>query len=274
MAEIAEVKAPPSQKGKPKPRSGVASPYHDLDKSIDVARVIHTQGGGTCDRAQLALMLKYSGVNNGGFLSRVSSAKMFGLIEENGDKLTLTERAKQILSPVMSDDALKAKVQAFLGVEFFAQLFQRFNGQALPSEVGLKNLFESTYKIVPDRIIPALRVFMDSADSAGFFKMAGNRSRMTMPIATGSETLPPKVTPLQPLPATPQADLATTAQQHGGSGGGGNGGGIDPALLGLIKNLPPAGSKLGPKRRKALTDAFSATINFLYPEEEEEGHAQ
>lgn len=269
MAEIAEVKAPPSQKGKPKPRSEVASPYYDLDKCIELARVMHSQAGGTCDRAQLALLLKYSGVKNGGFLSRVSSAKMFGLIEENGDKLTLTERAKQILSPVMPEDAERAKVEAFLGIDFFAQLYARFEGQALPTEVGLKNLFENTYKVVPDRVIPALRVFMDSADSAGFFRLAGNRSRMTRPIATGADAT--QVTPLRPpTPPKPQTEHGSEAQ-HGGSGGGGNGGGIDPALLGLIKNLPPAGSKLGPKRRKALTDAFAATINFLYPEEEEEG---
>jgi hypothetical protein len=272
MAEIAEVKAPPSQKGKPKPRSEVASPYHDLDKCITVAKVIR-EAGGTCDRAQLALLLKYSGVKNGGFLSRVSSAKMFGLIEENGDKLTLTERAKQILSPVMPDDAEKAKVEAFLSVNFFSQLYERFNGQALPNEVGLKNLFENTYKVVPDRVIPALRVFMDSADSAGFFRLSGNRSRMTLPINSGGAGVRSQVFPPQPPPPPPKPEGDSDAQ-HGGSGGGGSGGGIDPALLGLIKNLPPAGSKLGPKRRKALTDAFTATINFLYPEEEEEGHTQ
>jgi hypothetical protein len=60
----------------------------------------------------------------------------------------------------------------------------------------------------------------------------------------------------------------------GGNGGNGSGDGdggspIDPALMGLIRNLPSPGSNLGPKRRKALVDAFAATINFLYPEEED-----
>lgn len=263
MAELAEVKAPPSQKGKPKPKSEVSYPYYDLDKSIDVARVIHAEAGGTCDRAQLAGLLKYSGVRNGGFLSRVSAAKMFGLLEENLDKLTLTERAKIILSPVMPADAEKAKVEAFLSVDLFSRIYDQFKGQALPAEVGLKNLLQTQYKIVPDRVIPALRVLMDSAESAGFFKVSGNRSRMTEPIIASNGSTPPQ----DNLPPPPPP--SEHKKRHGGGTGDG-GGDIHPALLGLIQNLPPPGSTLGPKRRKALTDAFASTINFLYPEEEEE----
>ena len=75
-------------------------------------------------------------------------------------------------------------------------------------------------------------------------------------------------------------------RRGGGSGGGGGGGSFDnastvealgmgrdtvhPALMGLIQNLPAVGSRLGPKRRAALIDAFKSTINFIYPEDEEE----
>lgn len=267
MAELAEVKAPPSQKGKPKPKSEVAYPYYDLDKSVEVARIIHAEAGGTCDRAQLAGLLKYSGTRNGGFLSRVSAAKMFGLLEENQDKLTLTERAKTILSPVMPCDAERAKVEAFLSVDFFLRIYEQFKGQVLPAEVGLKNLLQTQYKIVPDRVIPALRVLMDSAESAGFFRVSGNRSRMTEPIIASNGGQPSKEPPPPPPPAS---DENRGMQQKTRGGSGGDGSNIHPALLGLIQNLPQPGSILGPKRRKALTDAFASTINFLYPEEEEE----
>ena len=40
--------------------------------------------------------------------------------------------------------------------------------------------------------------------------------------------------------------------------------------MGLIQNLPAVGSRLGPKRRAALIDAFKSTINFIYPEDEED----
>lgn len=270
MADVAAVKPAPSQKGQPKPRSEVSAPYYDLDKSIEVAKVIHEQAGGGCDRAQLAALLKYSGVKNGGFLTRVSAAKMFGLIEENSDRLKLTERAKSVLSPVRPEDAARAKVDAFLNVELFRRVYQQFEGQTLPAEVGLKNLLQTSYKLVPDRVVPALRVLMDSAQSAGFFELTGNRSRMTRPLVASGDFVPPP-----PQEERPRDDAVAMGGGGSGSGNGtgnGSGGGeetgIDPALLGLIKNLPPKGSKLGPKRRKALTDAFAATIDFLYPEEE------
>lgn len=264
MAEIAEVKQAPSQKGKPKPHSEIASPYYNLDKAIELAQTMFAEAGGTCDRAQLAGLLKYSGVKNGGFLSRVSSAKMFGVIEENAERLTLTERAKQILSPVLPTDAERAKVEAFLSVELFKKIYEQFKGQTLPTDVGLKNLLRTQYGIIEDRIVPTLRVMMDSAESSGLFKLAGNRSRMTLPILPSTEATP------APLPDIPKSIQKSQDSYSGGGGNGNGGGGIDPAFVGLLKNLPPAGSKLGPKRRKALTDAFTSTVNFLYPEEDEE----
>ena len=182
MAEIAEVKKPASQAGKPKPRSETASPYYDLEKSIEVIAIIQNQAGGTCDRAHLAPLLKYSGVKNGGFLSRVSAAKMFGLIEENNERLTLTDRAKTILAPVVPADAERAKVDAFMSIDLYKRVYEQFKGQPLPAEVGMKNLLGTQYGIVADRVIPALRVMMDSADTAGFFRLTGNRARMTAPL--------------------------------------------------------------------------------------------
>src|SRR5207247_532850 len=87
MAEIQAVKDPvPDPKvGKQRPKSGVTFPYYNLAQSIEVAKVMYEQAGGVCDRSQLAAMLKYKGTNNGGFLSRVSAAKMFGLIEPTAD---------------------------------------------------------------------------------------------------------------------------------------------------------------------------------------------
>lgn len=269
MVDVAAVKNPePDPKiGKARPRSEVSVPYYDLAKSIEVARLIHHSGGGSCDRSQLAALLKYSGTNNGGFLSRISAAKAFGLIEENGDQIVLTESGKTIISPVRVQDAEQAKLDAFLGVEFFKQLFDELGGTDLPQEVGLKNLFKNKYKVVQGRVDAAVRIFLDSADQAGLFRMAGNRSKMVKPIiSTGNSgaappavdggASPPAGTPPPPPPAG--SDEATSLNAKG----------VHPALIGLVQNLPPIGATLGPKRRKALVDAFSSTINFVYPEEE------
>ncbi len=261
----------------PKPRSEVAFPYYSLDKSIEVPKLIHERAGGRCGRGQLASLLGYSGVKNGGFLTRMSAAKMFGLIEENGEVITLTDRARKILSPVRPSDAEQARLDAFMAVELYRKVFEDFDGHTLPAADGLSNLFLTQYKIVPNQVAPALRNLMDSADGAGLFKVGGSRAKLIRPISRNDGSAA-----AAPPPDTSAIDDSVIAEDAGGRGqrnAGRNGNasgppipelsGVHPALAGLIQNLPPIGSTLGPKRRAALIDAFKHTINFIYPEEEE-----
>lgn len=280
MVDVAVVKPPePDPKsGRAKPKSEVSFPYYDLNKSIQAARIVHEKAGGRCDRAQLASLLEYSSVKNGGFLSRISAGKMFGLLEEFGDSIVLSERAKKIISPVTNSDADQAKADAFLSVELFRRVFDDFNGHTLPGEAGLKNLFENTYKIVPKQVAPALRIMLDSADTAGYFRATGNRAKMVKPIISetsmevrgNSERKQEDRSKIGEGRDTENPQTPPKSNRYGGSDGG-DGGGIDPALLGLLRNLPPPGSQLGPKRRAALIEAFKSTINFIYPEDEEDG---
>src|SRR3990172_44763 len=110
---------PDAKLGVPRRVSQVAFPYYNLPISILVAKTMHERAGGQCDRTQLAALLGYKGIKNGSFLTRVTSAKMFGLIEQEGDQLRITPRAQAILSPVRESDALAAKVDAFLAVPLF-----------------------------------------------------------------------------------------------------------------------------------------------------------
>ncbi|CUJ56263.1 hypothetical protein HMPREF3069_09860 [Achromobacter xylosoxidans] len=257
----------------PKQRSGVSFPYFSLDKSIDVPRVIHDKAGGRCGRGQLAGLLNYKGIKNGGFLTRISAAKMFGLIEESGDSITLTDRARKILSPVFPAEAQQAKLDAFMSVELYRKVFENFDGHTLPSADGLSNLFLTQYKIVPNQVGTALRNLMDSAESAGLFQVGG-KSKLILPIIRAQTAAiaidPPaqedssQVGDQDPMERTnsygTRARPSIDAELDG----------VHPALSGLLQTLPPVGSTLGPKRRAALIDAFRHTINFIYPEDEEE----
>lgn len=261
----------------PKPRSEVAFPYFSLEKSIEVPRLIHERAGGRCGRGQLAGLLGYSGVNNGAFLTRMSAAKMFGLIEENGEAINLTDRARKILSPVRPSDAEQARLDAFMAVELYRKVFDSFDGHTLPGADGLSNLFLTQFKIVPNQVAPALRNLMDSAESAGLFKVSGNRTRLIPPIIRNEGVAAPTAAsePQPPDGDASDEDGSVRVQRNGGRNEGGSRSpgpdlnGVHPALVGLIQNLPPVGSTLGPKRRAALIDAFKHTINFIYPEEED-----
>ena len=260
----------------PKERSGVAFPYYSLEKSIEVPRLIHQRAGGRCSRAQLASVLGYKGVKNGGFLTRISAAKLFGLIAENGDVITLTDRAKKILSPIRPSDAQQAQLDAFMAVELYKRVFEDFDGHTLPGADGLTNAFLTNYKVVPNQVATALRNMMDSAETAGLFQIGG-RTKMIPPIMPndGAAPAPP---PRQDegrdgddderIVRRPRRSAETDDEVRGG--GGADMSGVHPALVGLIQNLPAVGATLGPKRRAALIDAFKSTINFIYPEDEEE----
>lgn len=271
MAELKAVTEPEADPkiGKPKPKSGTKFPYYDLADSVLVAKVIHEKGGGTVDRAQLATLLGHKGINSGAFLTRVSAAKMFGTIEQTDDlNFRVTQRGQAIVAPISEQTATGAKVAAFLAVELFKKVYDQFHGTTLPAEIGLRNLLETTYKIVPDRIVPTVRIMLDSAEYAGLFKAAGNRTKMVMPLVplpVPGGTVPPA------QGAKPEDSHAPKGNNGGGGGGGGDdGSGIDPAIMGLLRRLPPGGTPISSKRRKALIDAFTYAVGFIYPDAEGE----
>jgi hypothetical protein len=255
--------------GKPKGKSGTRFPYYDLEDAVTVAKVIHDKGGGLCDQAQLATFLGHKGINSGAFLTRVSAAKMFGTIEQTDDlKFRVTQRGQAIIAPISEQTATAAKVAAFLAVDLFKKVYDQFHGTTIPADVGLKNLLETTYQVVPARVIPTVRIMITSAEYAGFFKAAGNKTKMVMPLTLPGGSVQPPPPAKQPESHTPGAGNGGGA--GGGAGGGDDGSGIDPAIMGLLRRLPAAGTALSSKRRKALIDAFTHTVGFLYPEADEE----
>ncbi len=241
-------------------RSRTAYPYYNLADSIAVAEAVHTQGGGTCTRDQLATFLNYSTTKSGAFLTRVSAAKLFGLIETDKDAVVITDRARTIMAPVMPDDGNRAKVEAFLAVPLFSVVYDEFKGHTLPAEVGLKNLLRTQHQIVEDRVSPALRVLMESAEQAGFFKASGDRSKLVKPILQRHSKSP---TPKEKEPEPPAPPKGS------GSGGDDNPPGIHTAIVGLLREMPRSGTVWPVKQKERFMSAFRSTIDFIYPEDEE-----
>lgn len=260
MVEIKPAKEP-SRAGS-SARSGVTSPYFDLASSIVVAEAIYKNGGGTCTSDQLIAWLGYKTTGSGTYLTRVSAAnKHFGLIEVSGDRIMVTERAKKILAPVMPEEAVNAKIEAFLSVQLFAKVFEHFRGNTLPPEGGLKNLFLNTYKILPDRVSQAVRVFLNSAEQAGFFSTTGDRTRLVKPSTNASTAVSAPVSSRQTEQATPP--------ERPRGGGDGPPPGVHSAIIGLLRELPLPGTQWSAQKKQRFLEAFKATVDFIYPDEEE-----
>jgi hypothetical protein len=160
---------------------------YSLADAVQVASAIHTQGGGVASVDELAVWLGYKSANNGAYYDRLSAARMFGLIQGQGQQITLTEQAKHLLMPVFPEDAATAKVESFMLVPLFRAIYEQFKGSPLPPESGLKNLMRTKYGVPPSRVDTAFRALMESADQAGFFLTRGNRSQLIVPRNRGDE---------------------------------------------------------------------------------------
>jgi hypothetical protein len=90
---------------------------YDLAAAIEVARLADSAGG-TIAPDLLAPALGYSGTNNGAYLSRVASARLFGVVTGRGSRLELTARGRRILDGAEPDASL-ARKEAFLAVPLF-----------------------------------------------------------------------------------------------------------------------------------------------------------
>lgn len=243
-------------------KSKTSYPYYDLDQSIQVAKAIRDNAGGVCTGDQLAVYLEYSSTRSGTYFSRVNAAKLFGLIQQQGENLSLTERGTSILSPVMPDDEIRGRLDAFLSVPLFSAVYEQFKGQALPPEVGIKNLLKTRFGIVEDRVTPALRVLMDSAEQAGLFKTTGDRSKMIKSVVTESRT---------PESKTPPEGGGSPERIEKPKGGGGDNPppGIHTAIVGLLRELPAAGTSWPSAKKQRFLDAFKAIVDVVYPDTED-----
>jgi hypothetical protein len=242
-------------------RALVTYPYFDLENSLDVARKIHENAGGSCTPDQLAVYLKYKSTTSGTFQTRLSAAKQFGFVRQDGTTISVTDRAMQIISPVMPEDAIRARADAFMEVGLFARVYEKYFGTTIPPKVGMKNLLLTTFGVSIDRVDPAVRVLFDSATQAGFFPQ-NDQSRLVRPTAKPGQGNAQAEEPQAREPAVPKA---------GGGGGGGDGPtGVHPAIVGLLRELPAAGSPWPKKSKDRFVKAFLASLEFVYPDDSEE----
>jgi hypothetical protein len=230
---MTEQQAAPTPATKKAPRAGENRyPNYDLNACIALAKKVKDEGGNDCTVEQLGALLGYKNTNGGGFATRVGNAKMFGLIETVQGRYRITARAETIMYPFIEADREQALVDAFLSVPMYKRVYEMHKNQRLPEALGMQNLLHRQFQIPHgERMTMALRVLMDSADQAGFFKTTkGSRTNLVLPIIS------------RPAP-TGEGDgsreqAAPPFERNGGGGTGGGGGG------GPTDGLPSRGKLL------------------------------
>jgi hypothetical protein len=168
------------KKPKPKPRaksergqSSIQFPYMDLENGISVAAAILRGGGVAVSRDQLAgLMGLVAG--SGNFVTKVATARTFGLVALLGGKYELTNLGFSILD---QDDSKQkaARKEAFLAVPLYKRTYDEFRGKQLPPRPhGLEQAFVK-FGVAQKQKTNARLAFDKSAAQAGFFSTGTDR---------------------------------------------------------------------------------------------------
>jgi hypothetical protein len=129
----------------------------------------------------LARLAGYRSDNNGSFNTRLANARLFGLLDGPSSALEPSPRLLDIIHPDFPSTENRARIAAFEAVPLFKAVLDQYHGRPLPDEGGLRNALTTRWQITPEKAPAVLARLMDSADQAGLFQVAGNRTTMIRP---------------------------------------------------------------------------------------------
>jgi hypothetical protein len=219
----------PVSGGRKRERSRIQFPYNDLDEVVKLARAVHDTGGSRATLEQIVKPLGHDNISSGAFRLKLSAARMYGLIDFDGQEVRLTELGRRV---VQADTEAAARADAFLTVPLYQEVYDKYKGYALPRDVGLESEMEAL-GVSKNTRSKARQIFQRAARQAGFFGQG--KDRLVAPFgAPITKPLDPKKHDDQPNGATP----------NGGSGGGGSDGEgatyyKQPLMGEYLKTMPP-----------------------------------
>jgi len=224
----------------PRARSSIKFPYGSLADAEAVAQAIWKRGL-TCSIDQLAAQL---GQNlSGAFRNKVSTAAIFDVVETSRGSVTLTDLGVRLVDPQTNE---AARVEAFLQVPLYEQVYDQFRGKRLPEDQGLEAVMVDL-GVSKKQAAKARQAMIRSAEQAGFFLTGRDRlveppiARVVDPIGEASSG---------DLP-TPSPGLVGTAQH--------------PLIVGLWQMLPdPSAGTLTAQQQEDWLAAAKVNLKLLY----------
>ncbi len=229
-------------------RSEIEFPYSDLESAVELAQTIHTKAGSSCETDELAAWMGQT-ATGGTFRTRVGAARMFGLIETGGGRVTLTQAGRDVLDASGSERA--ARVVAFLNVELFRVMYEQYKGNALPPPPAIERQMEQL-GVSPKQKERARQTFMKSAQYAGFIDASTGRF------------VKPGIAPKE----EPRIEKNGDGERHGGDGGGGDlPPGVDPIIRGLLVRLPKSGDVWPKEQRKLWLQLLEGSFDLIYKDQ-------
>lgn len=155
-------------------RSTIRFPYTDIRDAIAVAHTLKNHFGSQASLSQMAAAMG-STLKSGAFRNKLTAATMFGAITSKKGLVTLTPLGHELADQHTQADAL---VKAFMNVPLYKELYDEFDGRALPEGPGLEARIKAK-GVVDSQSDRARQAFLRSAEHAGLFW--GGRDRLVIP---------------------------------------------------------------------------------------------
>lgn len=228
-------------------RSELTFPYADLESCVEVAQTLHDRAGTSCEQTELAAYMNQS-ATGGTFRTRISAAKMFGLIDTGQGRATITELGRDALAGSPRERA--ARVQAFLNPELFNRMYEQNKGHTLPPPAAVERQMEQM-GISPKQKERARQTFVKSATYAGFIDQA--TGRFVKPGILVGEGPPKDDKP---------------PREKGGNDGDGTGLNLDPLLIELLKKIPETEKGWPAAQRLRWFRTFAMNVSQIYDGDE------
>jgi hypothetical protein len=231
-------------------RGELSFPYADLESCVELAQTLHSRAGTSCDQGELAAWMNQSAMG-GTFRTRISAAKMFGLIDTGQGRATLLPLGRDVLEGSGKERA--ARIQAFLTPELFSKMYEQNKGHPLPPAAAIERQIEQ-FGVSPKQKERARQTFLKSATYAGFIDPG--TGRFVKPGIGG---------------AREESSGSVQEPDHGGGGGSNGGGGppeIDPIIRGLLVRLPKSGDVWPDADRKLWLQLLEGSFKLIYKDKE------
>jgi hypothetical protein len=213
---------------------------------------MNKKAGTSCEVDELAAWMNQS-ATGGTFRTRVSAAKLFGLIDTGQGRTTMTQLGRDALSGSGNERA--ARVDAFLHPELFRLMYDQNKGNPLPPAAAIERQMEQ-FGISPKQKERARQTFMKSAQFAGFIDGTTGRF-IKLGVTAAKDDLPGKQEKFD-------------VDQGGGGGGEGEPPDIDPIILGLLARLPKSGDVWPEADRKLWLELLSGSFKLIYKDKNRE----
>lgn len=239
-------------------RSTIEFPYSDLESTVEMVRTLHAKAGTQCEDVQLASWMNQT-ASGGGFRSRLSAGRMFGLIETNGPHVSVTSLG---LDATDEDRAAPALAEAFLRVPLYRQMYEKYKGYALPPPQAIESQMEGM-GVTPRQKDRARQTFTKSAQYAGYID--AQTGRLTKPAFAAPPPPPDRPDERQ------NGDSAGNSAngENGGAGASGGAGAelppsLHPFIVGLLHELPPAKTAWSVDKRVDWLTAAATMFKLIY----------